>query len=520
MLQTNCSNFLSRFVLIAGLLFCGFAGLRAQNPAALTTVSPYSRFGLGDFQANGGQINTALGGGGIGYRNDSLLPQYINLQNPASLTSHQIIAYEVSLQSSFVKVQSATAQSTFNRTTLGNVAFAFPVTKWWGSSFGLVPYSAVGYNISTQDAPENIGPVTYKYEGSGGINQLFFSNGFRPFAGAPRHFVLSSKYDQMRLANDTSAIKRKLRSRNALANISVGVNASWLFGTLSNVRRDIFPDSMYTFNTKITKRTVVRDVYLSYGIQYSFRLQKALNPLYVSLPDSAVLDKSWLKGRFIYRNKTDIDTASLWVRRPGIRVSMGATFSLPTEINVAYDLLAQTYKQVGTIEQFRDTAFSNNEIPGRITIPAMGGFGIMLKKDYKWIFQADYMTQLWSQHTYLGVNPGLKNSQRITAGFQLQPKQAGRGKYLGVTQYRLGVRWYQTNLELHNSRLTEMSANFGLALPVPFHTRLGEPVSRLNINFEYGVRGTTSNNLLREDYMRITVGFTINDRWFNRPKYD
>lgn len=519
MSRTNRSDLFSR-ILLAGLLLLGFAGLHAQNPAVLSTVSPYSRFGIGDVQFAGSSINAGMGGGGIGMRNDSLIPQYFNFQNPASVTSHGIVAYEIALQSNTVQLQNASSKTTFNRTTLGNFAMAFPVTKWWGAGFGLVPYSSVGYNISTSATLENIGPVTYKYEGSGGVNQVFITNGFRPFAGAPRHYLLSSKYEQLRLAGDTSAMRRKLRARNNLANISVGVNVTYLFGSLTNIRRDMFPDSMYTFNTKITRNTMFRDVYMNYGIQYTFRTPWALNPVYQGLPDSVIIHRQWMKNKFTYHNRTEVDTARLFVRKPGVRVTIGAVFSLPTDINVSYSLLAQTYKQSGTLEQFRDTIINNDGIPARVTLPAMGGLGIALKKDYKWMFQADYMLQMWSTASILGQDAGLTNAQRITAGFQYQPRLIGRGNYLGVTQYRLGVRYYQTALQLRNTQLTEMAVNFSMSLPAPYHSRLGEPIGRANLSFEYGIRGTTSNSLVREDFMRITVGFTINDRWFQHYKYD
>jgi hypothetical protein len=34
------------------------------------------------------------------------------------------------------------------------------------------------------------------------------------------------------------------------------------------------------------------------------------------------------------------------------------------------------------------------------------------------------------------------------------------------------------------------------------------------------MRGTTEQNLIREDFFRVTFGFTINDRWFAHFKYD
>jgi hypothetical protein len=507
-------------LLTAGLfLLCAIIA-HAQNPSVLSTVSPYSRYGLGDFQFNGSLINTAMGGGGIGLRNDSLIPQYINLANPASLTSHPLVNYEIGISSNTVKVENTSANSTFNRTTLSHFALAFPVTKTWGAAFGLIPYTSVGYNVAQDSTVENLGAVQYRYEGSGGISQAFISNAIRPFGGLPRRFVLSSRYDELRALGDTSTIKAKMKLRNNLANISVGVNVSYLFGSLINIRRDVFPDSLNTFNTKITKYTSFKDVYATAGIQYTFRFPRTLNPQYIALPDTIVTNTKLFGNKYYYRTATGIDTAKLFIKQPGARVTFGAVFAAPMDINISYDLTAVTYKQLGTIENVKDTIVLNSAVPGRVSLPMMGGIGFAIKKDFKWMFQADYTMQMWKDYRYLGTDVHLKNSQRVTMGFQFQPKQAGRGNILGATQYRFGARYYQTYLELNNTRLNEMSVNFGMAFPLPYRTRLGEPISRVSLNIEAGQRGTTDAGLLKESFIRATVGLTINDRWFVRYKLD
>lgn len=512
-------KFFFRLLTVITLLLGAFRA-QAQNPSVLTTVSPYSRYGLGDFQFNGSLINTAMGGGGIGLRNDSLIPQYISLANPASLTSHPLVNYEIGVSSNIVKLESATSTGTFNRTTLSHFALAFPVTKTWGAAIGLVPYTSVGYNVAQNDSINNIGNVQYRYEGGGGISQLFIANGVRPFGSLPRRFILSSKYDELRALRDTNTIKSKLKLRNNLANISVGVNVSYLFGSLINIRRDIFPDSLNTFNTKITKYTTFRDVYATAGIQYTFRFPRTLNPKYSALPDSIVTKTKLFGNRYYYRTANGIDTADLFIKQPGARVTFGLIFAPPMDINVSYDLLAQTYKQLGTVESIKDTIVNNTAVPSRVSLPMMGGFGFAIKKDYKWMFQADYTMQMWKDFRYMGNDINLQNSQRITAGFQYQPRLAGRGGLLSATQYRLGFRYYDTYLELNNTRLSEMSVNFGMAFPLPYRTRLGEPVSRVTLNVEAGQRGTTTAGLLKESYIRATVGLTINDRWFARYKLD
>ena len=61
-----------------------------------------------------------------------------------------------------------------NNASLSHIALAFPIKKWWGASVGLIPFSSVGYKISDEQDITNIGTVKYLYQGTGGINQVYF----------------------------------------------------------------------------------------------------------------------------------------------------------------------------------------------------------------------------------------------------------------------------------------------------------------------------------------------------------
>jgi hypothetical protein len=44
--------------------------------------------------------------------------------------------------------------------------------------------------------------------------------------------------------------------------------------------------------------------------------------------------------------------------------------------------------------------------------------------------------------------------------------------------------------------------------------------SMVNFAVEWGQRGTTDRSLLLENYWNFKLGFTLNDRWFIKRKYD
>ena len=54
----------------------------------------------------------------------------------------------------------------------------------------------------------------------------------------------------------------------------------------------------------------------------------------------------------------------------------------------------------------------------------------------------------------------------------------------------------------------------GLGLPIT------GSLSNLNLGLEFGKKGTTSNNLVQENYLILNIGFSLNDKWFVKSKYN
>ena len=45
-------------------------------------------------------------------------------------------------------------------------------------------------------------------------------------------------------------------------------------------------------------------------------------------------------------------------------------------------------------------------------------------------------------------------------------------------------------------------------------------VSNTNVTFELGKIGNKNNNLVEENYLTVRVGFSLNDIWFIKRKYN
>ena len=54
--------------------------------------------------------------------------------------------------------------------------------------------------------------------------------------------------------------------------------------------------------------------------------------------------------------------------------------------------------------------------------------------------------------------------------------------------------------------------SFGVSLPI------GLRLSNVNLGFELGKRGTTDNNLIKENYYNFRLSLSLNDKWFRKQK--
>ncbi len=137
------------------------------------TASPYSFFGIGSQQFRGTFENRAMGG--MGVYSDSL---HLNLLNPAQLGRLRFVTFAIGGNHNEVTLKDGSNEDNTSITTVDYIALSFPVSRKMGVSFGLVPYTAVGYELddSTDD-------VLNQFSGRGGLNRAFLSAGYNVFKG-------------------------------------------------------------------------------------------------------------------------------------------------------------------------------------------------------------------------------------------------------------------------------------------------------------------------------------------------
>ncbi|MBE9466937.1 MAG: hypothetical protein IMY72_01295 [Bacteroidetes bacterium] len=422
-------------ILFSTMLLLASLNLLGQN----NTSSPYSQFGIGDLANKGFGQNYAMGGTGIGMRSNFNQ----NNINPASLSSLSIQRFklQIGVKSQTTKFETSNAKTTRNDINLDYLSMWFRVSKWWYSSFSINPFSNVGYNILDAQNYTNIGNVETYFVGSGGINQFNWSNSFQFF----KHF-------------------------------SVGINASYLLGSLDQTRTVLFIDDPLTTNSQFEKNININDFYFNYGMQYYNKLNE---------------DYSYTLG-FTFDNKTEIDVKN--------NILSGSTHGSYT--NSIYDNIL-----IDTLENVKDQKDS-------FTIPTNLGVGFSITKNDKFIFAADYTSQNWSSTKFLGKSDSLVNSNSFKFGIEYTPQRNSITHAYKRFHYRFGGHYSNTYLNIYNKQLQDYGISFGLGIPLKKTNTL------LNLSFELGQRGTLDNNLIKENYGIIRLNLSLSDIWFIKRKFD
>ena len=369
------------------------------STAQVTNSSPYSRYGIGDISGRGFAQGFAMGGTTIAMQNDSTPIFFINTGNPASYSGIRLTTAELGENFNRTQLQSSTAKKTINNASLAYLSLAFPIKKWWGVSIGLLPYSSVGYKVSDHQDVTGGGGVDFLYEGSGGINQVYFGNGIKPLYGLPDNFLRSKKYEKLKENRNYAKANRILKRKKSWQSFSLGLNASYMFGNIDNSRRSVFPSNTSSFNTRAATIAHLGDFYFDYGAQYSYTIDS-------------------LNGRDLKDN---------------VKLLMGATFAAQTDMAAKIDSLSYTYfnNSIGS-EIGKDTIRNVQGAKGNIQFPLSFGFGLGIKKGDRWLVAADFAIQNWSTFSAFNKSQDLKNSMRVSLGAQYVPNSKANGKWADV----------------------------------------------------------------------------------------
>ena len=403
------------------------------------TNSPYSQFGIGALSDQSQSMSRGMNGVGYGLRQGN----NVNTLNPASYSGVDSLTmlFDMGVSGQFTHYEEGKLRRNASLASFEYVVGSFRAWKNVGVSFGLLPYSSVGYEYATSSRDQNLGQLTESFTGSGGLHEVFLGFGWR-----------------------------------LLKPLSIGVNAGYLWGSID---RSVLPDADATANSlRKNYSTSVSNYKLDIGAQW-------VQPI----------------GRF--------DRLTL-----GAVVGLGHNLKNDAEMTI-----------VSTNQLSNSSDTTALKLTDAFELPMSFGVGAAYQHAGKLTLAADFTLDKWGDvkfPTFTGneykLQRGLlKDRMKMSVGLDWlpNPSQMG-GRFLEHVHYRLGAG-YATPYYYINGKEgpKELSVSAGFGIPI---VNMHNNRSVLNISGQW-VR-SSATDFLTENYFRINIGVTFNERWFMKWKVD
>jgi hypothetical protein len=427
--------------------------------------SPYSRYGLGNPVPNTHIINRGMGGITAGYA-DFLS---INFDNPASYSSF----------------------------------FAYPSANKKKDEYGRVLFDVgINFDNRTLKEPNNTQKFTspdavFSYLQLGiplkkdwglnfGLRQLS-KIGYKIFRTERLFDPITGNIDSAitEFTGDGGAFLASAGTGYAFHNLSLGFNFGYLFGKKQyTTKRALFNDTVEYNSSNHTTTTGFGNIFLSAGAQYKIQLSKK---------------------RLLH---------------------LGVSGNLKQTLNGDQDILRETFvRSSDNGDQRLDSVYEVKGVKGKIIYPASYTAGFILEKPStvndlgSWLFGVDLVKEQWKQYRFYGLADSVQNSWQLRVGGQVKPQPDAR-RYFTNVAYRAGFFIGRDYIHVGNN-LPVYGLSFGMALPIAstFNSQARNQYSIINVSMEYIKRGN-NDNLLKENLFRVSVGFSLSDLWFRKPKYD
>jgi hypothetical protein len=265
--------------------------------------------------------------------------------------------------------------------------------------------------------------------------------------------------------------------------LGVGVDASYNFGNIQNSALEFtyVNGEPVQYFSKESNRSNLSGVNLNFGVSY----------------------------KTMVSDKLELTTGLTYMPKSKIKSENERFFS-----SVVVNVVTEQEIVVSSIEADLE---SQNLKKTDLTLPSKFSLGAGIGQPRKWFAGAEYTFQKTSEFDnpiFTDNNAEFVNASTIALGGFYIPNYNSFSSYWERIVYRAGVNFENTGLEVNNETINEFGISFGVGLPV------GNLFSNANIGFEFGKRGTTKANLIEENFMNLQISLSLNDRWFQKRKYN
>jgi hypothetical protein len=198
--------------------------------------------------------------------------------------------------------------------------------------------------------------------------------------------------------------------------------------------------------------------------------------------------------------------------------NVGGTYDVSRSLK-GNQLNSIQYRLAPDADSLSSYALDTNTVSTRL--PGGYQFGISVDVPLHWAIAADVSFRRWDDlRSTDSVTASLRNGITVGLGGEWTPNVNSLNNYFKRSTYRLGVNYAQMPLSTPGGKqLRDVSVRAGVFLPITPGDR--RTLSYFNLGVAVGQRGQIGQGLVRERYVNVVLGITINDfGWFLKPKID
>ena len=217
---------MKRNIILAIAFGVGALSANAQSG----TNSPYSQYGLGILTDQSQGTSRGMNGVGLALRKGNV----VNSLNPASYSAVDSLTmiFDVALSGQVTNFKEGNGKKNANNADFEYAVGSFRLMPEVGASFGVLPYSNIGYEYSsTATLGETFGSVPVTTKGSGGLHQAFFGIGWnvvKPLSVGANVAYLWGTFDRSISSSSTTYVNDFSRKYSAQVNsYLVTLGAQW-----------------------------------------------------------------------------------------------------------------------------------------------------------------------------------------------------------------------------------------------------------------------------------------------------
>lgn len=199
------------------------------------------------------------------------------------------------------------------------------------------------------------------------------------------------------------------------------------------------------------------------------------------------------------------------ILREDDELNIGATINLPVKIDAK-----RVQEDIRVANDTENEEFGDIKLAeGTIRLPLGLAGGVTYKPSNALALSSEVLYQQWSDYKNevkienIGV---FTDRVKFGAGLSYFPFATGSDKFFSRFKYRFGASYDTGYLKVGGENIDTIMLSAGLGLLSPNSN------SSIDLSFEYGFRGTKSQNLVKENIWGFKLSLNLAEIFFFRPK--